>query len=56
MPTETDSLLDQTINELQRTLALLEEREVGLFTWHEAVQGRLRRLGAYLKANGWVEG
>lgn len=47
-------LLDETTERLRRALTLLEQREVGLVTWHDAVYAELFSLGMFLDAHGWT--
>jgi hypothetical protein len=47
-------LLDQIEEHLRRALVVVEARELGLFTWHEAVQRELFALGAFLEDTGWT--
>jgi hypothetical protein len=47
-------LLDLIEEHLRRALVVVEARELGLFTWHDAVQRELSSLGALLEENGWT--
>jgi hypothetical protein len=47
-------LLDLIEEHLRRALVVVEARELGLFTWHEAVQRELFALGAFLEDTGWT--